>query len=420
MRESSEMARKKKKDEAGISVKLLDELLKDYEKPEDLLGKDGIFDQLKKAVMERALGAELTEHLGYEEGDPSGKGSGNSRNGYGRKRVTTDNSQVEIEVPRDREGSFEPRLVRKRQTRLPGFDEKVISMYARGMTVREIRGHLEELYGIGVSPDLISRVTAEVLDEVKAWQSRPLERLYMVVFFDALRVKIRDEGVVRNKAVYLALGVRTDGTKEILGLWIEQNEGAKFWLLVMNELKNRGVDDILIAVVDGLKGFPETINTTFPKTRVQTCIVHLLRHSLKFVGFKERKQVAAALKAIYQAPTAEAAEESLSAFESTWDARYPAIGRSWRRNWEHVIPFFDFPPDIRRVIYTTNAIESLHSSIRKVIKNRGHFPNDEAATKLIYLALRNIEKKWIMPARTWKEALNQFAVLYEDRLNAGA
>jgi putative transposase len=414
------MARKKKKDEAGISVKLLDELLKDYEKPEDLLGKDGIFDQLKKAVMERALGAELTEHLGYEEGDPSGKGSGNSRNGYGRKRVTTDNSQVEIEVPRDREGSFEPRLVRKRQTRLPGFDEKVISMYARGMTVREIRGHLEELYGIGVSPDLISRVTAEVLDEVKAWQSRPLERLYMVVFFDALRVKIRDEGVVRNKAVYLALGVRTDGTKEILGLWIEQNEGAKFWLLVMNELKNRGVDDILIAVVDGLKGFPETINTTFPKTRVQTCIVHLLRHSLKFVGFKERKQVAAALKAIYQAPTAEAAEESLSAFESTWDARYPAIGRSWRRNWEHVIPFFDFPPDIRRVIYTTNAIESLHSSIRKVIKNRGHFPNDEAATKLIYLALRNIEKKWIMPARTWKEALNQFAVLFEDRLNAGA
>ena len=413
------MARKKR-DDSGIPTELLDELLKDYEKPEDLLGKDGIFDQLKKAVMERALGAELTDHLGYEEGDPSGNGSGNSRNGYGRKRVTTDSSQVEIEVPRDREGTFEPRLVRKRQTRLPGFDEKVISMYARGMTVREIRGHLEELYGIGVSPDLISRVTAEVLDEVKAWQSRPLERLYMVVFFDALRVKIRDEGVVRNKAVYLALGVRTDGTKEILGLWIEQNEGAKFWLLVMNELKNRGVDDILIAVVDGLKGFPETINTTFPETRVQTCIVHLLRHSLKFVGFKERKQVAAALKAIYQAPTADAAEESLSAFESAWDIRYPAIGRSWRRNWEHVIPFFDFPPDIRRVIYTTNAIESLHSSIRKVIKNRGHFPNDEAATKLIYLALRNIEKKWKMPARTWKEALNQFAVLFEDRLNAGA
>jgi putative transposase len=419
MMESSEMARKKK-DESGIPPELLDKLLEDYEKPEDLLGKDGILDQLKKAVMERALGAELTEHLGYEPGDPSGAGSGNSRNGYGKKRVTTDSSQVEIEVPRDRAGTFEPQLVRKRQTRLPGFDEKVISMYARGMTVREIKGHLEELYGIGVSPDLISRVTAEVLDEVKAWQSRPLEPLYMVVFFDALRVKIRDEGVVRNKAVYLALGVRTDGTKEILGLWIEQNEGAKFWLLVMNELKNRGIDDILIAVVDGLKGFPEAINTPFPKTRVQTCIVHLLRHSLKFVGFKERKQVAAALKGIYQAPTAKAAEERLSEFESDWDDRYPAIGRSWRRNWEHVIPFFDFPPDIRRVIYTTNAIESLHSSIRKVIKNRGHFPNDEAATKLIYLALRNIEKKWIMPARTWKEALNQFAVLFEDRLNAGA
>jgi len=369
--------------------------------------------------MERALGTELTEHLGYEEGDRSGDGSGNSRNGYGKKRVITDTSQVEIEVPRDRAGTFEPKLIRKRQTRLPGFDEKVISMYARGMTVREIQGHLEELYGIGVSPDLISRVTAEVLEEVRVWQSRPLDQLYMVVFFDALRVKIRDEGVVRNKAVYLCLGVRTDGTKEVLGLWIEQNEGAKFWLLVMNELKNRGVEDILIAVVDGLKGFPETINAAFPKTRVQTCIVHLLRHSLKVVSYKERKHVAKALKAIYQAPTASAAEEELSAFESAWDNRYPAISRSWRGNWEQVIPFFDYPPDIRRIIYTTNAIESLHSAVRKVIKNRGHFPSDEAATKLIYLALRNIEKKWIMPARTWKEALNQFAVLFEDRLTAG-
>ena len=411
------MARKKKT--PAIPPEILDQLLEGCEKPSDLLGRDGLLDQLKKAVMERALGAELTEHLGYEVGDPAGNGSGNSRNGFSKKQVITDTSQVEIEVPRDRAGTFEPVLVRKRQTRLPGFDDKVISMYARGMTVREIQGHLEELYGIGVSPDLISRVTAEVLEEVKAWQSRPLERLYMVVFFDALRVKIRDEGVVRNKAVYLALGVRTDGTKEVLGLWIEQNEGAKFWLLVMNELKNRGVEDILIAVVDGLKGFPETINAAFPQTRVQTCIVHLLRHSLKFVSFKDRKYVAKALKAIYQAPTADAAEEGLAKFESEWDARYPAISPSWRRNWEQVIPFFDFPPDIRRVIYTTNAIESLHSSVRKVIKNRGHFPNDEAATKLIYLALRNIEKKWIMPARTWKEALNQFAVLFEDRLNAG-
>ena len=412
------MARKKKGPE--IPPEILDQLLKDYEGPSDLLGKGGLLDQLKKAVMERALGAELTEHLGYEAGDPAGNGSGNSRNGFGKKRVITDTSQVEIEVPRDRAGTFEPVLIRKRQTRLPGFDEKVISMYARGMTVREIQGHLEELYGIGVSPDLISRVTSAVLDEVKAWQSRPLDRLYMVVFFDALRVKTRDEGVVRNKAVHIALGVRTDGTKEVLGLWIEQNEGAKFWLLVMNELKNRGVEDILIAVVDGLKGFPETINAAFPETRVQTCIVHLLRHSLKFVSFKDRKHVARALKAVYQAPTADAAEEGLATFESEWDGQYPAISRSWRRNWEQVIPFFDFPPDIRRVIYTTNAIESLHSSVRKVIKNRGHFPNDEAATKLIYLALRNIEKKWIMPARTWKEALNQFAVLFEDRLNAGS
>ncbi len=419
MMESSEMARRKKQD-SGIPPELLDQLLSEYEKPEDLIGKDGILDQLKKAVMERALGAELTEHLGYEEGDPSGKGTGNSRNGYSSKRVTTDTGQVDIDVPRDRVGTFEPQLVKKRQTRLPGFDEKVISMYARGMTVREIRGHLEELYGIGVSPDLISRVTAEVMEEVKAWQSRPLERVYAVVFFDALRVKIRDEGVVRNKAVYLALGVRTDGTKEILGLWIQQTEGAKFWLLVMNELKSRGLEDILIAVVDGLKGFPDTINTVFEETKVQTCIVHLLRHSLKFVGWKERKEVAAALKEIYRAPTAEAAEEKLTAFEAVWGDRFPTIGASWRRNWEQVIPFFDFPPEIRRVIYTTNAIESLHSSVRKVIKNRGHFPNDEAAAKLIYLTLRNIEKKWKMPARTWKEALNQFAVFFGDRLNVAS
>jgi len=419
MMESGEMARRKKQD-SGIPPELLDELLSGYEKPEDLIGKDGILDQLKKAVMERAFGAELTEHLGYEEGDPSGKGTGNSRNGYSSKRVTTDTGQVDIDVPRDRASTFDPQLVKKRQTRLPGFDEKVISMYARGMTVREIRGHLEELYGIGVSPDLISRVTAEVMEEVKAWQSRPLERVYAVVFFDALRVKIRDEGVVRNKAVYLALGVRTDGTKEILGLWIQQTEGAKFWLLVMNELKSRGLEDILIAVVDGLKGFPDTINTVFEETKVQTCIVHLLRHSLKFVGWKERKEVAAALKEIYRAPTAEAAEEKLSAFEAVWGDRLPTIGASWRRNWEQVIPFFDFPPEIRRVIYTTNAIESLHSSVRKVIKNRGHFPNDQVAAKLIYLALRNIEKKWKMPARTWKEALNQFAVFFGDRLNVAS
>lgn len=416
MKESSEMGRKRKK-EPAIRTELLDELLEGYENPEDLLGKDGVFDQMKKALMERALGAEITEHLGYEEGDPAGKGSGNSRNGFGQKQVITDASQFEIEVPRDREGSFDPKLIKKRQRRLPGFDDKVISMYARGMTVREIQGHLEELYGIGVSPDLISRVTAEVLDEVKAWQSRPLDRLYPVVFLDALRVKIRDQGTVKNKAVYLALGIRTDGIKEVLGLWIQQTEGAKFWLLVMNELKNRGLEDILIAVVDGLKGFPEAIEAVFPETTVQTCIVHLLRNSLKFVGWKQRKAVATDLKEIYRAPNAETAMERLGEFEKIWGEKYPVIGRSWQQNWERVIPFFDFPPAVRKVIYTTNAIESLHSGVRKVIKNRGHFPNDEAAMKLIYLALRNIAKKWKMPSRSWKEALNQFAVMFEDRMN---
>ncbi len=415
MKESSEMGRKRQK-ESAIRAELLDELLEGYEKPEDLLGRDGILDQMKKAIMERALGAEITEHLGYEEGDPVGRLSGNSRNGFGQKQVITENGQFEIEVPRDREGSFDPKLIKKRQRRLPGFDEKVISMYARGMTVREIQGHLEELYGIGVSPDLISRVTAEVLDEVKAWQSRPLDRLYPVVFLDALRVKIRDQGTVKNKAVYLALGIRTDGIKEVLGLWIQQNEGAKFWLLIMNELKNRGLEDILIAVVDGLKGFPEAIEAVFPETIVQTCIVHLLRNSLKFVGYKDRKAVAGDLKEIYRAPNAETAMERLEEFEKIWGGKYPVIGRSWRQNWERVIPFFDFPPAVRKVIYTTNAIESLHSGIRKVIKNRGHFPNDEAATKLIYLALRNIAKKWKMPSRSWKEALNQFAVMFEDRM----
>ena len=416
MKESSEMARKRQK-EPAIRAELLDELLEGYEKPEDLLGRDGILDQMKKAIMERALGAEITDHLGYEEGDLAGKGSGNSRNGFGQKQVITENGQFEIEVPRDREGSFDPKLIKKRQRRLPGFDDKVISMYSRGMTVREIQGHLEELYGIGVSPDLISRVTAEVLDEVKAWQSRPLDRLYPVVFLDALRVKIRDQGTVRNKAVYLALGIRTDGIKEVLGLWIQQTEGAKFWLLIMNELKNRGLEDILIAVVDGLKGFPEAIEAVFPETIVQTCIVHLLRNSLKFVGWKDRKAVAADLKEIYRAPNAETAMERLEEFEKIWGEKYPVIGRSWRQNWERVIPFFDFPPAVRKVIYTTNAIESLHSGVRKVIKNRGHFPNDEAATKLIYLALRNIAKKWKMPSRSWKEALNQFAVMFEERMN---
>ncbi len=395
---------------------VLDDLLSGVETPEDLLGKEGLLVDLKKALMERALGAELTEHVGYAKGDAKGRGTDNSRNGYSSKTVITDTDKVEISVPRDRAGSFAPKLVAKGQTRLPGFDDKVISLYARGMTVREIKGHLEELYGIGVSPDLISRVTDAVVEEVTAWQTRPLEALYPVIFFDCLRVKIRDEGVVRNKAVYLALGVRLDGCKEILGLWIEQTEGAKFWLRVMNELKTRGLQDVLIAVVDGLKGFPEAINTVFAQTAVQTCIVHLLRYSLTLASWADRKKLVPGLKAIYRAATVEEAADRLEEFAAQWDRKYPDIAASWRRNWEQVIPMFGYPPDVRRVLYTTNAIESLHAQVRKVIKNRGHFPNDQAATKLIYLALRKIEKQWKMPAREWKPALNQFAVLYGDRI----
>ena len=403
--------------ETKISEEVLDGLLDGVETPEDLLGQDGLLAELKKALMERALGAELTDHVGYEKGDPVGRGTGNSRNGTSSKTVITDSGAVELSVPRDRAGSFEPKLVAKGQTRLPGFDDKVISMYARGMTVREIRGHLEELYGIGVSADLISKVTDAVIDEVKAWQVRPLEVLYPVIFFDCLRVKVRDEGIVRNKAVYLALGVRLDGCKEVLGLWIEQTEGAKFWLRVMNELKSRGTQDVLIAVVDGLKGFPEAINTVFPETQVQTCIVHLIRHCLNLASWADRRRLVPGLKAIYQAATAEEAADRLEELAAEWEQKYPAIAASWRRNWEQIIPMFAYPQEVRRVLYTTNAIESLHAQVRKVIKNRGHFPNDQAAAKLIYLALRNIEKQWKMPAREWKGALNQFAVLYGERIS---
>ena len=400
----------------GIKDELLDELLADYENPEDLLGKDGIFQDLKKRLLERALAGELTHHLGYEKGDRSGRPSSNTRNGNSKKKVKGEDGEVEIAVPRDRDSSFEPRIIKKGQTRFEGFDEKIISMYARGMTVREIQGHLKEMYRVEVSPDLISRVTDAVMDEVREWQNRPLDRVYPIVIFDALRVKIRDEGVVKNKAVYLALGINMEGVKDVLGLWIEQSEGAKFWLKVMTELKNRGVNDVLITVVDGLKGFPEAITSIFPKAQVQTCIVHLVRHSLKFVPWKERKLVAADLKAIYRAETVEMAEARLAEFEEKWDPKYPPISRSWRRNWEQIIPFYSYPPDIRKVIYTTNAIESLHMTLRKIIKNRGHFPNDEAATKLLYLALRNVSKRWKKPIRQWTMALNQFAIIFEDRL----
>jgi putative transposase len=402
----------------AIKDELLEQLLEGYQKPEDLLGEDGIFQELKKALVEKALGAELTHHLGYEKGQKPSRAASNTRNGHGKKRVKSDGGEMELSVPRDREGSFEPQLIKKGQRRFDGFDDKIISMYARGMTVREIQGHLKEMYGVMVSPDLISRVTDAVLEEVREWQSRPLDAIYPLVIFDALRVKIRDEGVVRNKAVYLALGMNVDGVKQVLGLWIEQTEGAKFWLRVMTELKNRGVTDILIAVVDGLKGFPEAITSVFPQAQVQTCIVHMVRHSLRFVPWKDRKEVAADLKAIYRAETVEAAQDRLADFEEKWGAKYPTIGQSWRRNWEQIIPFLAYPQEIRKVIYTTNAIESLNRSLRKAVKTRGHFPSDEAATKLLYLAIRNLTAKWKMAPRDWASAMNQFAILFDDRLQA--
>ena len=370
----------------------------------------GLLDSLKKALTERALNAEMDHHLGSEDG------AGNMRNGYGRKTVLTGTGQLAIDVPRDRQSSFDPQLIAKYQRRFPGFDDKIVSMYARGMSTREIVGHLHELYGIDVSPDLISTVTDAVLDEIATWQQRPLDPVYPLVFFDAIRVKIRDEGMVRNKAIHIALGVRADGAKEVLGLWLEQNEGAKFWLRVMNELRNRGTEDILLAVVDGLKGFPEAITAVFPEAVVQTCIVHLLRNSMDFVSWKDRKGLATALKEIYRAANADAAEKALTAFEgSPWGQRYPAIGQSWRRAWAEVIPFFAFPDEVRRIVYTTNAIEALNSKLRRAVRARGHFPSDDAATKLLYLILNRSEKEWKMPPREWSMAKAQFAVIFGER-----
>jgi len=394
-----------------IPDQLLDQLLAGAD-PKSAFAKDGLLDELKKALAERALNAEIDHHL--DSGEPDGRG--NSRNGYGRKTVLTDTGKITLAVPRDRLGTFDPQLIAKYQRRFPGFDEKIVSMYARGMSVREIQGHLRELYGIEVSPDLVSAVTDAVLDEVAEWQERPLEPLYPLVFFDALRVKVRDEGTVRNKAVHVALGVRPDGTKEILGLWIEQTEGAKFWLRVMTELKNRGVEDVLIAIVDGLKGFPEAITAVFPQAQVQTCIVHLIRGSLEFVSWKERKAVAAALKAIYRATDADAGARALEAFAaSPWGTKYPAIAMAWRRNWAAVIPFFAFPDDVRRIVYTTNAIESLNAKLRRAVRTRGHFPTDESAMKLLYLVLNQASKDWKMPPREWGMARAQLAILFEDR-----
>jgi len=394
---------------------LIDQLLAQVQNrdAESILGESGLAGQLKKRLAERMLAAELTHHLDTET--KQGR-AGNHRNGSSPKTVITPSGELDLDIPRDRQATFEPQLVAKYQRRLPGFDDHVISMYARGMSVREIRGHLQELYGLEVSPDLISTITDEVLAEVEQWQQRPLEAMYPIVYLDALRLKIRDEGTVKNKAVYLALGIRADGKKEVLGLWIEQTEGAKFWLKVFNELKNRGLQDILIAVVDGLRGFPEAIEAVYPQAQIQTCIVHLIRNSLNLASWKDRKPLAAALKPIYQAATAEAAASALQAFaQSEWGKKFPTVTAMWQRQWEQVIPFFAYPPEVRKIIYTTNAIESMHMQLRKIVKNRGHFPSDEAASKLLFLALRNIEKDWKMPPVTWKQAANQFAILFGER-----
>ena len=401
------MARRKSR----ISGELLDELLAG-EDPREAIRSGTLFAELQKSLAERALEAEMEVHLGSEEES----GSGNHRNGHNRKRVLTGTGSVELSVPRDRAGRFEPQLVEKWVRRLPGFDEKVISLYARGLTTREIGAHVEELYGVTVSRELISKVTDAVHEELREWRSRPLEAVYPIVYFDALRVKVREEGVVQNKAVHLALGVTALGHKEILGLWMAENEGAKFWLGVMNELKARGVRDVLIVVVDGLKGFPEAVETAFPETTVQTCLVHLIRYSLAHASWRERKELAGALRPIYQAATLAAAEEALDDFEAgPWGRKFPAIVRSWRRNWEQVIPFFAFSAPIRRMIYTTNAIESLNSTVRRAVRTRGHFPNDRAAMKLIYLQLRRIERKWQRPPQFWSQARAEFAIRFGER-----
>jgi len=400
-----------------IRTELIDELLKDYQKPEDIIGENGLLKRFVKAVLERAMNAELTHHLGYEKHDPAGYKSGNSRNGTSGKTVKGEFGELEIEVPRDRASTFEPRILPKHQTRFTGFDDKIISMYARGMTTREIEGHLKEIYGVDVSPTLVSQVTEAVSEEVKRWQSRALEPIYGIVYLDALYVKMRHEGRVENRAVYVAIGVDLEGQKDVLGLWCSANEGSKFWLSVLTDLKNRGVKDMLIVWVDRLKGFPQAIEAVFPLAQVQLCVVHLIRASLNYVNWKERKQVAADLKPIDRAATAAEAEMNLESFILTWGQKYKAIGKLWKENWERVIPFFAFPEEVRKVIYTTNAVEALHRGLRKIIKNRGSFPSEEAALKLLYLALQNISEKW-EAVQHWKQALNQFEILWGDRIRA--
>jgi putative transposase len=401
-----------------IDTDLIDQLLRNYQKPEDVLGENGLLKKFTKALLERAMQVEMAEHLGYEKHDAAGDNSGNSRNGSSGKTLKGDFGELPIEVPRDRNAEFEPKIVPKGKTRLDGFNDKMLSLYARGLTTREIQQHIAEIYKVEVSPALISNVTEAVMEDVTAWQNRPLESIYPILYMDALQVKIRDGAHVVSKAVHLAIGVTLAGNKDVLGIWLGHAEGAKLWLQIVTELKNRGVRDVFIACVDGLKGFPEAIETVFPQAQVQLCIVHMVRHSLNFVGYKERKEVAADLSKIYRAATREDAGLRLSEFAAKWDAKYPTISQSWQRNWERLVPFLAYPEEIRRVIYTTNAVESVNMSLRKIIKNRGSFPTDEAALKLLYLALRNITARWTMPIKDWRAALNRFAIIFEDRMPA--
>jgi transposase-like protein len=399
-----------------LKPEILDKLLEGVKTQEDLAGPGGLLKQITKALVERMLAGELTHHLGYEKHDVAGPGNGNTRNGKSRKTLKGESGEMEIAVPRDRHGTFDPQVVRKHQTRWDGLDQQIIALYARGLTVRDIQAQLEEMYGVEVSGGLISEVTDEVLEEVKTWQNRPLENMYPVMFLDALMVKMRHDGRVENRAVYVAIGINEEGGKEVLGLWSSANEGAKFWLGVMTELRNRGLRDVYLVCTDGLKGFPDAISSVFPKAQVQTCIVHMIRASLNYVGWKERKALAGDLKPIYRAATAEAAELALGAFRERWP-KHQVVADVWQRNWERVSPFFQFPEEVRKVIYTTNAVESLHASLRKVTKNRGSFPSEEAAFKLLYLALRNASKKW-STLQFWKDAMRQFEIIYPGRRDA--
>jgi len=408
--------KRKQASKSPFRDELLDELLSDYKSPDDLIGPDGVLKQLVKALVERAMSAELGHHLGYKHSDTPPEAQPNRRNGMSKKTLRTEQGPVTIEVPRDRDGTFEPQIVGKHQRAFNGFDDKILSMYARGMTVRDIRAHLEEIYGVAVSPDLISRVTDEVVAELTAWQNRPLEPLYLVVYVDAMVVKIRDKGVVQNKSVYLAVGVGLDGGKEVLGMWIQRTEGAKFWGAILTELRNRGVGDILVLCADGLTGLPDAVQAVFPETVFQTCIVHMIRSSTRYVSWKDRKAVCADLRRIYTAQTREAAELALDEVEAKWKHQYPTIAPAWRRRWEEITPFLDFPPEIRKAIYTTNAIEALNRQLRKVIKTRGSMPSDDAALKLLFLALRNAKSTWGRPFPQWNRCLAQFAIQFEGRL----